>query len=93
MEIAQSRFTDSEERVKMQLISFNEKQIKEVLNLVGVGTDYPIIGNCENCEKDLKLKDIGMIAKGKEKPELYCDNPACCAVKCAEEIKFSQRKE
>ncbi len=77
----------------MQLISFQEEQVKDILKLIGVNTDYPIVGNCETCNKDIKLNNLGMISKGKDKPELYCDNPACCAVKCAEELKLKEKKE
>lgn len=77
----------------MQLISFKEDQVKEVLNLIGIETDYEIIGSCKTCKDNVKLSNIGFIAKGKKNPELYCDNPACFCTKIAKEYKNEENKK
>ena len=62
---------------RMQLIAFDENQIKEILELLGEDTSKEVIGKCNTCKKDLNIKNIGNIAKGKKGNLLFCDNPAC----------------
>ena len=70
--------------MKMNLISFYEKQTREILDLIGVDTSKEVIGRCENCKKELNLKNIGNIARSLGKNLLYCDNPFCFSQKIAE---------
>lgn len=75
----------------MKLVAFEEKDIKKILELLGVDTSRDKVGICETCKRDLFLNNIGNIAKGKDKPLLYCDNPVCFAEEVAK--RYVEDKE
>ncbi len=79
--------------MKMNLISFYEKQTKEILDLIGVDTSKEVIDRCQTCKKELNLKNIGNIARSGEDNLLYCDNPFCFAEKIAEKYHDVVEKE
>ncbi len=72
----------------LTLISFKEKQAKEVLSLLGLTTKKrgPLefvsdkkgsIIRCSVCNKEITLDNIGNISKGSN--NFYCKDPACFA--------------